>query len=447
MADKTIDQILAEVKAFANKRMVVDDANDFAKSEAVARKAEERLSPSGVAKTYGKVAKDTAVGAAIPASFLGGPVGMAAGGVLAAEGLGNAIEDPSAMNVGQAALGLLPFAGPVSRAAKVAGEESRVAKVVGDMRQTYGAGDMGATVGREVPYRAGSGVSSPMDSFEGISPEPETMMQKARAQVAKFLGANTPKPTLTKGHQADGSFTTDNPGQSVTDMMGRSDPQGVTAMDRMFEESNPVFRKAQMRGDFGNRGVEEALNASRNEASKSNALMDAADAHDNGAVSAPLAHLDRLHASSVARQAPESMPAFEVLNDVPDVQLPDLTPDAETVSALADMNKNLHNIPMSRARAAEIEMQQPAMDTPASVRGMLPSFGGSNETTAMQRLGIGRKTTTLLPERTTLDLAQELGKRSGVNVRELKKYPTPKGTDVLSKALRQRASIANRPRK
>ena len=151
------------------------------------------------------------------------------------------------------------------------------------------------------------------------------------------------------------------------------------------------------------------------------------------------------------------LPSFDVIGDVPDVQMPDLLPDAETLAALEDLGSNLGKVPMSRARQAEMAAQEGntialspedfSVDMPESMQGMLPSFGGSHETTAMQRLGIGRPTKMLLPERTTLDLAQELGKKSGVNVRELKGYPNPTGTDMLSKALRQRGKIAARPGK
>lgn len=400
MAEKTLDQILAEVKAFANKRSVVDDANDFAKSEAAARKAAERLTPMGVAKTYGKVAKDAAVGAAIPASFLGGPVGLAAGGVLAAEGLGNAVEDPSALNVGTAALGMLPFVKP-ARAAMKAGSEARAAAArVGELRNTYGAGDMGAAFSRDVPYRAGSGVSSPPDSFAGLH-EPETMLQKARAQVAKFL------------HPSDAT------------------PAPVTA--------------------------------ARDEASVTNSLLDAADSYDNGATSAPLAHLDRQHATAVERMKASrsgGLPSFEILGDIPDVQ----TAVPRGADKTAEVAAALVKVPTSRARQAELVAREASVPTlqgevvPESIQGLLgpgptrlqlPPFGGTHITTTARRLGVGNKKSPnmLLPDKTTLELAQELGQLQGTPVKSLKAYPMPSGDNELMKALRQRAKIAARPRK
>lgn len=74
--------------------------------------------------TYGDVARDTALGAAIPASFLGGPVGMAAGGGLALQSLKEALQNPSALGFGMAGLGLLPF----MKLAKGAGKLAQTAK-------------------------------------------------------------------------------------------------------------------------------------------------------------------------------------------------------------------------------------------------------------------------------------------------------------------------------
>lgn len=142
-------------KALLSKRSVVDDANAFADSEEAAGREAQKLTPMGTAKRYGKVAKDTAVAAAIPASFLGGPVGMAAGGVLAMDGINSAIKDPSVGNLSMAALGTLPFVKPVRNLMKGAA----TAKTIKGIRATEGAGDMGAAFSREVPYRAGGGTS------------------------------------------------------------------------------------------------------------------------------------------------------------------------------------------------------------------------------------------------------------------------------------------------
>ena len=56
------------------------------------------------------VAVDALRGAALPAAFLGGPVGMASGGYLALEALKGAYDDPTPMNIGMAGLMALPVA-------------------------------------------------------------------------------------------------------------------------------------------------------------------------------------------------------------------------------------------------------------------------------------------------------------------------------------------------
>jgi len=142
-------------KAMLSKRSVVDDANAFADSETAAAREAETLTPMGTARRYGKPIGDAAKVAAIPAAFLSGPVGMAAGGYLALEGLNDAVKDPSMGNMAVGALGALPFVKPVRSAMK----GMREASAIKGMRATEGAGDMGAAFSREVPYRAGSGTS------------------------------------------------------------------------------------------------------------------------------------------------------------------------------------------------------------------------------------------------------------------------------------------------
>lgn len=155
-----VDPVQA-AKTFLSKPSVAQGANQDAalrnSAPQAGREAAERLSPMGVAKTYGKVAKDTAVGAGM---MVPGPIGMAAGGVASLEGLSDAVEDPSLGNMAMVGLGLLPFAKPLKGLVNGA----REARVIKGIRATEGAGDMGAAFSHEQPYRAGSGVSS-----EGVS--------------------------------------------------------------------------------------------------------------------------------------------------------------------------------------------------------------------------------------------------------------------------------------
>lgn len=126
------DDVIAEVKRYVGgegPRFV--NVADRAKSLAGEHAAAERLSPMGQAKEYGGVALDAAKGAAVPASFLGGPVGMAAGAGLTALGLHDAVEDPSVKNIGFAAMGLLPFLRPARNLMR----EGQAAKTVGEVER------------------------------------------------------------------------------------------------------------------------------------------------------------------------------------------------------------------------------------------------------------------------------------------------------------------------
>ena len=149
-----VDPVQA-AKALMSRRSVADDAGAFAASEGAARREAETLTPMGTAKRYGKPLADAGRAAAIPAAFLSGPVGMAAGSVLAMEGLGNALKDPTLGNAAMAGLGALSFAKPIMKGVK----RLRDASTIRGIRQTEGAGDMGAAFSREKPYRAPSGAS------------------------------------------------------------------------------------------------------------------------------------------------------------------------------------------------------------------------------------------------------------------------------------------------
>ncbi len=136
-----------EAKAFlAQKGFPASDAemSAWAQSQVGQRKAEQRLSPTGRLEAYGAPAMNAGRMAAIPASFLGGPLGMMAGGVLAAEGVNDAVEHPSLESAAFAALGALPFVKPL-RGMAAAGREAKWAK------EAEGAGDLGATFSHETP--------------------------------------------------------------------------------------------------------------------------------------------------------------------------------------------------------------------------------------------------------------------------------------------------------
>lgn len=91
--------------------------SDVAQSHVAEQGAQDRLSLMGKIKAYGEPVMDAARTAAIPASLLSGPVGMAAGGYLAYRGIKDAVQDPSPTNIGLAALQSLPVAGPALKTA------------------------------------------------------------------------------------------------------------------------------------------------------------------------------------------------------------------------------------------------------------------------------------------------------------------------------------------
>lgn len=96
--------------------------------------------------------------------------------------------------------------------------------------------------------------------------------------------------------------------------------------------------------------------------------------------------------------------------------------------------------------APSAQVPVPSTSTFLSPKGYLPAFGETSEGMAAQRLGIGPKTRTLRPDQSTLDLANELAQSElgpGARVKSLKSYLRPTGDDELSKALRQRAHIAD----
>lgn len=144
--DGGVDAALTDAKQY------LADPTTFGYQLDVNRKASQPTAEEGRLRDSARIAPvmaEAARGALIPASFLGGPVGMAAGGAMTLDALDDLINDPSIQNAIPAALGALPFVKPIRSAMKARSE----AKAVQQMRNTYGAGDMGATVAREQPYK------------------------------------------------------------------------------------------------------------------------------------------------------------------------------------------------------------------------------------------------------------------------------------------------------
>lgn len=135
--DGGVDQMLSDAHSY------LADPTTFGYQLDVNRKASQPTAEEGRLREDARVAPVLAQAgraALIPASFLGGPVGMAAGGAMTLDAIDELINNPSVTNAIPVALGALPFVKPIRNAMKARNE----AKAVDEIRQTYGAGDMGA---------------------------------------------------------------------------------------------------------------------------------------------------------------------------------------------------------------------------------------------------------------------------------------------------------------
>jgi hypothetical protein len=174
-------------KAFLSKNdLVADQSRRFVEGDTAAAGAQAKAAEGSRVMPVVRHALDMA---AIPGAILPSPVEPAAMAYLAARGLGEAAENPSTGNLAMAGLGLLPYAKPVSRLVKAASE----AKAIKGVRATYGAGDMGAAFGREVPYRGPTGVDTPSYTPSAFrkamdGPAPEMSVVEPSAGVPQSKG-------------------------------------------------------------------------------------------------------------------------------------------------------------------------------------------------------------------------------------------------------------------
>lgn len=273
---KTLDEILAEAKAFLGQRHVVDDAADAAQSGRAVEKARQDQTPLSKLNRYGKPVVDGVKAAAVPAAFLSGPIGMAAGAYLTAEGIKSAVDAPTAMNVSMAGLGMLPFVKP---AMKVFGKGARaVGKVVGE-------------VDRFMPNTPGfSGPSKAQVIPKEGSRVPfarETPFNPAEPHMANMPG---PRPAYadTAADRVQGSvdrFMPNTPAGAQVMPAAETMPQSAMSLVERYMPNTPSS------------GGDDLTQT----------LMQQADEFDNGAVPAHLAELDRLHEASIARRVPNGV--------------------------------------------------------------------------------------------------------------------------------------------
>lgn len=154
---RNIEDVLAEARgtiASTNQYAYNRDkpAND-AKADTAIRNAERASSLSGqIAANPGRTIREGVMGAALPLSFASGPVGAAAAVPLSIEALSQFAQDPSLLGAGMAAATALP-----------AMRMARGAKKAAAMADPFPRATAGAkwAQSREVPYRGGSGVSTP----------------------------------------------------------------------------------------------------------------------------------------------------------------------------------------------------------------------------------------------------------------------------------------------
>lgn len=132
------------------------------------------------------------------------------------------------------------------------------------------------------------------------------------------------------------------------------------------------------------------------------------------------------------------VPSFDLIDDAPPI--PQTVVDPEGGASL------INGLIRQLSQRGAARTSAPAALDPNR---LLPAMGETAEGMAPQRLGFTRRTRTLRPEQTTLELANELAQSEigpGARVKSLKAYPRPAGEDELSRALRQRSYLSEKSR-
>ncbi len=133
-----IDKLVAEAQAHTDQEIA---RAHKPVSDLAAQRAEASLSPMGVAKRYGKALLDPAL---MAASFVPGPIGMAANTVYAGQAAKDMYQHPSVGNAVGLGLSMLPgighLRGLLGKGAKAAGAVGKEARVP-------------TSIGSEFPYR------------------------------------------------------------------------------------------------------------------------------------------------------------------------------------------------------------------------------------------------------------------------------------------------------
>ena len=190
---RNIEDIMAEAQGTltsANRYAYDRDkpANDAAADMAI-RNAERTSTLGGqIAANPGRTMREGVMGAALPLSFAGGPVGAAAAVPLSIEALNSFADDPSILG----GLGVAATAIPGARLLKAGAKEAQAIK---DIRATYGAGDMGAAFSRQKPYSMGRSVQTPVDSPLPQQESMESILK--RAEEFRPRGSHSSAPSAS----------------------------------------------------------------------------------------------------------------------------------------------------------------------------------------------------------------------------------------------------------
>ncbi len=166
-SDQSVDERLNAADEFLGQDTVADRAGRYSDMRAGEDREMARLKQeSRVAPVLGRAAK----GAMLPAAFLGGPVGMAAGGALALEGLQSAMS-PGASGFDQVlgAAGAIPFVGPAMRGLRGLRGASKAAGYLGKADDVVQGADMATDALTRVRGGAGNAVAgAPGEADESI---------------------------------------------------------------------------------------------------------------------------------------------------------------------------------------------------------------------------------------------------------------------------------------
>ncbi len=381
--------------------------------DAVAHEAEVAARPKDT--TTQKI-RSTLGLAAIPASFMGGPLGLGANALLAGEGVATAMQPGSStldkvLGYGGAALPAIHGLKALLKGGRGAVE---AAEAVAPIARNVKTG-----TGNKFPYRDLYGSEKPYKGAESFSTaaSPKPAAKPRMVKTGSFGGeldnyqvkggefdgwdftgpTGGPAPKIPTARPALDTFSA-SARKPVNDVMANQ--HGLDFMHGGHEANAPIYRRMAEAGTFGDVAKGEQL---------------------------------------AARGGFNS-------------QTPELITDALPPSAggsLGPMPESIESLTRSVERGMAGAPQAAAAEVPESIAA-LENLLGPSETIAFRGARAGNPGNLVgNPDATSMELANELFQRHvpGGRITALNKNPMPSGNDPLSKALRQRGHIAKRPGK